>query len=174
MLAVVLLPLAIGIMLVNILKLRVPFECSENEFHPDILSNSTIKGGEFSSCHSAVTMTSREHIHYLPISAYKVSCENLVLYHEPFQINETIDFPEHVHFPVYDCSTSSCYFARGLSAQISVSVDAPGVGRISVCWFTNQSDYTHFLDKNNQFTPYEVGIMGDLTIKSLATPPTSM
>ena len=141
----VLLTLAIGIVPVNILKLRVPFGCSENEFHPDILSNSTIEGGEFSSCHSAVNVSFRERLHYLPISAYNVSCGSLITYREYIQVNETIDYLKDEPLPVYNCSMSSCYFARGFSAQVSVSADAPGGARISVCWFTNESDYAHFL-----------------------------
>ena len=142
---VVLLLLAIVAIPVNVHVIGIPFNCHENAVHPDILSNSTIKGGEFSSCHSAVNVSFRERLHYLPISAYNVSCGSLITYREHIQVNETIDYLKDEPLPVYDCSTSSCYFARGFSAQVSVSADAPGGARISVCWFTNESDYTHFL-----------------------------
>ena len=140
--------------LANVLKLKVAFDCHENTLYPlnpVILSNSIIKGGEFSNCHSrdVLIFPWEPELHYMRYhyntSVYNVSCGSLLTYPEHIQVNETIDYLKDEPLPVYDCSTSSCYFARGFSAQLSVSADAPGAARIYVCWFTNPSDYAHFL-----------------------------
>lgn len=128
----------------TILELR--FDCRENTWYPNLLSNDTIKGGEFSSCLSGVTITSKDdRLLYSSISAYIISCENLHVYREHVQEIDTIPELKDKHLPMYDSSVNSSYFANGFSGQISVRVKAPEAANVSICWFTNENDYEHFL-----------------------------
>lgn len=57
---------------------------------------------------------------------------------------------------MYDSSINSSYFADGFKGQISVKVSASGGARISLCWFTDESDYEHFLDLGTDMEQFNV------------------
>lgn len=109
-----------------------------------ILSNDTIKAGDFSSCPSGVTVK-REDKDTLTAKVFSYNCIELEdkLYEEPVtRRNESTYVPRGCH-SVYNYSNNN-YFANTFDGFISVYAIAKSTAKISVCLSENEHDYKHY------------------------------
>lgn len=130
----------VGLALVNSIG-HFAHMCTNLQYDPVAHKGDTIKAGTFTSCQSHAIAKSEDIIQF-----YTADCNELPLYHEPFQNSLAFVGGDNMVFPVLDSSQHSSYFADGLKSQLELNVSAIGKGKVSpsICLFTDHKKYIDF------------------------------